>query len=81
MPVHYAWTLTTGARSFHEAHGRATALGQLDAAEAVARAQGALLVQEGVTDCGGAGSTGLAWGGGRPTFSFALSAMGQNCDA
>ncbi|MDX2823842.1 LuxR C-terminal-related transcriptional regulator [Streptomyces ipomoeae] len=50
MPVQYAWTLATGARSFHEAHGPATALGHLDAAEAVARACGALLVQERVTD-------------------------------
>ncbi|MDX2936752.1 response regulator transcription factor [Streptomyces ipomoeae] len=50
MPVQYAWTLGTGARSFHEAHGPATALGRLDAAEAVARAYGALLVQERVTD-------------------------------
>lgn len=50
MPVQYAWTLATGARSFHEAHGPAAALGHLDAAEAVARAYGALLVQERVTD-------------------------------
>ncbi|MFF5965094.1 LuxR C-terminal-related transcriptional regulator [Streptomyces collinus] len=50
MPVQYAWILATGARSFHEAHGPATALGHLDAAEAVARAYGALLVQERVTD-------------------------------
>lgn len=49
MPVQYAWTLATGARSFHEAHGPAAALGHLDAAEAVARAYGALLVQERVT--------------------------------
>ncbi|MGW0838687.1 response regulator transcription factor [Streptomyces sp. NPDC002787] len=50
MPVQYAWTLATGARSFQEAQGRATALGHLDAAESVAHAYGVLLVQERVTD-------------------------------
>ncbi|NEA97636.1 LuxR family transcriptional regulator [Streptomyces sp. SID13726] len=46
MPVEYAWTLTSGARSFHEAHGPATALRRLDTAEAVARAATAGLVLE-----------------------------------
>ncbi|MER6559595.1 LuxR C-terminal-related transcriptional regulator [Streptomyces sp. NPDC001027] len=46
MPVQYAWTLATGARSLHEAHGPAAALAHLDAAEAVARVHGALLVEE-----------------------------------
>ncbi|MFD9691934.1 LuxR C-terminal-related transcriptional regulator [Kitasatospora sp. NPDC059088] len=46
LPVQYAWTLATGARSFHQAHGPAEALVRLDAAEAVARARGARLVGE-----------------------------------
>ncbi|WP_416975463.1 LuxR C-terminal-related transcriptional regulator [Streptomyces sp. 4F14] len=50
MPVQYAWTLATGARAFHEAQGPAVALGHLDAAEAVARAHGALLVRERVSE-------------------------------
>ncbi|MGW1713897.1 LuxR C-terminal-related transcriptional regulator [Streptomyces sp. NPDC002156] len=46
MPVEYAWTLATGARSLHETQGPAAAFGHLDAAEAIARASTALLVQE-----------------------------------
>ncbi|WP_404814231.1 response regulator transcription factor [Kitasatospora fiedleri] len=49
MPVQYAWTLATGARAFHEAHGPAAALDRLGAAEAVARTHPALLVTEQVT--------------------------------
>ncbi|WP_180303576.1 LuxR C-terminal-related transcriptional regulator [Streptomyces sp. JV178] len=46
MPVEHAWTLATGIRSFDIAQGRETALGHLDAAEALARTFGAALVQE-----------------------------------
>ncbi|RKT08287.1 ATP/maltotriose-dependent transcriptional regulator MalT [Streptomyces sp. 3211.6] len=48
-PVQYAWTLATGARSFHQAHGAAEAFARLDAAEAIARTRGALLVGQLVT--------------------------------
>ncbi|MEV4334757.1 LuxR C-terminal-related transcriptional regulator [Streptomyces sp. NPDC049597] len=46
MPVQYAWTLAIGSRSACAAHGPATALRQLDAAETAARTYGALLVEE-----------------------------------
>ncbi|MFJ4677423.1 AAA family ATPase, partial [Kitasatospora sp. NPDC088783] len=49
MPVQYAWTLATGARAFHEAHGPAAALDRLGTAEAVTRTHPALLVTEQVT--------------------------------
>jgi DNA-binding NarL/FixJ family response regulator len=50
MPVQYAWTLAMGARSVHESQGEATALGHLDAAEAIARVHAAGLVRERVAD-------------------------------
>ncbi|MEU6224500.1 LuxR C-terminal-related transcriptional regulator [Streptomyces sp. NPDC047042] len=46
MPVEHAWTLASGIRSFDLTQGRETALGHLDAAEALARTFGAALVQE-----------------------------------
>ncbi|MFJ6724592.1 LuxR C-terminal-related transcriptional regulator [Streptomyces sp. NPDC091281] len=46
MPVQYAWTLVSGARSLGESRGRAAALRDLDIAEAVARTFGARLVLE-----------------------------------
>ncbi|MFB7030741.1 MULTISPECIES: LuxR C-terminal-related transcriptional regulator [unclassified Streptomyces] len=46
MLLEYAWTLTLGARAFHEAHGPDTALRHLDIADAVARTRTARLVRE-----------------------------------
>ncbi|MBA4866913.1 helix-turn-helix transcriptional regulator [Streptomyces sp. PSKA54] len=46
MPVEYAWTLVTGARSANAVHGPASAAAWLDTAEAAARTCGAVRLEK-----------------------------------